>query len=226
MRLYRFSLAFLLTFFLSTLAACSSGGSQAGGASEGKPDYNETKSMVLDILHSKEGRDTLRDIVKDPAFKTSMIVNEQDISSALIKTLNDEKNQKHFFEVEMKDPKFAAAIVKASKKEQQLILKQLIKDPEYQQSMLTLMKSPEYQTMTIALMQSPEYRQYLMKVMAESLQNPEFRLMFMDVVKEAIGSGAGVSQMGAGGAGKKAGGQEKGDKKDKQDESGSDESSK
>jgi spore germination protein D len=221
MRLNRFSLVFVVAFFLSSMTACSSGGGQQGRAEEEKPDYNETKSMVLDILHSKEGKDTLRDMVKDPVFKSTMLINEQDISTALIKTFNDEKNQRHFIDIQMKDPKFAAAVVKASKKEHEMILKQLIKDPDYQQSMLTLMKSPDYQNMTIALMQSPEYRQYMMKVMAESLQNPEFRLMFIDVVKDAIRSGAGVSKMGAEDkeGGKKPGGQEgkKGDQEGKKD---------
>lgn len=236
MRLNRFPLALMLAFFLSSVTACSSGG-QAGSANETKPDYNETKTMVLDILHSKDGKDTIRDMVKDPAIKSSIVVNEQDISTALIKTLNDEKNQKQFMEAQMKDPKFAAAIVKASKKEHEKILKQLMKDPEYQSSMLTLMKSPEYQTMTVSTMQSPEFRQNLMKVMAESLQNPEFRLMFMDVVKEAIRSGAGVSKMGGEGkgeekkggqegkqeGGKQEGGKKQEDQKDKQSESGGDE---
>lgn len=215
MRLNRFILAFAVAFFLSSMTACSSGGGQASRAEEEKPDYNETKSMVLDILHSKEGKDTLRDMVKDPVFKSTMLINEQDISTALIKTFNDEKNQKHFIDIQMKDPKFAAAVVKASKKEHEMILKQLIKDPDYQQSMLTLMKSPDYQKMTLALMQSPEYRQYMMKVMAESLQNPEFRLMFMDVVKDAIRSGAGVSKMGAE---EKGGGKQAGDQKGKKEE--------
>ncbi|WP_018131491.1 spore germination lipoprotein GerD [Effusibacillus pohliae] len=205
-----------LAFLVSGLTSCSSGGGQS---SPQKPEYNQTKAMMLDILHSKEGIDTLKDIVKEPTFKQSIVITDHDMTTAIVKTLNDEKTQKRILEAQMKDPQFAATMVKTAKKEHETMLKQLMKDPEYQQSMLALMKSPDYQQMMLSVMQSPQYRQQVMKMMAESLQNPEFKLVFMDVVKEAIRSGAGVSKMGAEEQGQK---KEEGRTKKKEQEGGQD----
>ncbi|BCJ87298.1 spore germination lipoprotein GerD [Effusibacillus dendaii] len=199
-----------LTFLVSSLTSCSTGGNRNAQASDQqqKPDYNQTKSMMLDILHSKEGRDTLTDIMKEPTFKKNLVVTEQDVSSAIVKTLNNDQTQKRILEAQMTNPNFAATMVKASKQEQQKMLKQLMKDPEYQNSILTLMKSPDYQRLVLTTLESPEYRQQTMKILAESLQNPEFKLIFMDIVKEAIRSGAGVSKTGGQQGGKQQGGQD------------------
>lgn len=207
-RLPRFLSLAAVVFLLSSLTSCSPGGGGQAQAQQ-KPEYDQMKSMVLDVLHSKEGVDTLKDIAKEPSFKKTIIVTDQDVTSAIQKTLNEDKKQIQIMEAQMKDPKFAAAMVKASKKEHETLLKNLMKDPDYQSAMLTLMKSPEYQKMVLTVMQSPEYRQQVMKIMADSLQNPEFKLVFMDIVKEAIQSGAGVSktQGGKEGGGKEGGGE-------------------
>lgn len=190
-----------------SLTACSSGGRSTAQSQSDSPEYDKTKTMTLDILHSKEGIAALKDIMKDPSMKQSGGSSESDMSSAVAKTMSSEQGQK-LLKQQLQDPKIAASMVKATKKEHEQMLKTLMKDPEYQQSMLSAMKSPEFQSMAVSLLQSPEYRQYTMKVMADSLQNPEFRLMFMDIVKEAIRSGAGVSQMGAQGGGQQGGGQQ------------------
>lgn len=199
------SILLALAFLATSLTSCSSGGSQSSAQSEQRPDYNQTKTMMLDILHSKEGKDTLKDIIKEPTIKRSLVISDQDVSSAIVKTLSDDKNQKQILQAQMSDPKFAAAMVKAAKQEHQTMLKQLMKDPDYQQSILTLMKTPDFQNMVLTIMQSPEYRNQVMKIMADSLQNPEYKLVYMDVIKEAIRTGAGVSKMGTAGGGGQGG---------------------
>lgn len=149
--------------------------------------------MMMDILHSQQGKQALKDILQDPSFKQSLAINQQDINQALTKAITSGGPSNNMIQSQMKDPQFASAMVKAAKKEHQDLLKTLVKDPEYQTQLLTLMKSPSYQQTLIPLMQTPECRQAIMKVMMDSLQNPEFKLMYMDTVKEAIRSGAGVS---------------------------------
>lgn len=199
----------LASFVVSLLAAgcgsSSSGQSATSSSSQAqeinyKTDYNNTKTMVMDILHTKEGKEGLKDIFKDPTFKQALSINEHDVNQALTKSITSGAN-KNLIEAQMKDPIFANALVKASKKEHQEMLKALMKDPEYQNDMLTLLKSPSYQQTLIPLMQTPEYRQTIMKIMLDSLQNPEFKLIFMETIKDAIRSGAGVSKPSASGQG-------------------------
>jgi spore germination protein D len=174
--------------FISTLSACGSkektGRSQAA---EAHPDYNQTKSMVLDILHSREGMLALRDILRDPTFKQSLAINEQDVAQALNKSLTDGPNHQ-LIEIQMRDPKFAAALVKSSKQEHMELLKTLMKDPEYQKDLMNILQDPQFAKYQISLLHTPTARQELMKVMNEALQNPEFKLSVINSIRENLGT--------------------------------------
>ena len=215
----------------ATLGGCGSSGAQgssSGGSkeTEAKPQYNETKQMVLDILHTKDGLDTLKDIVRDPSFKHSLAINEADVSVAMQKALTDGSAHMSLTE-QMKNPKFATALAKTFKKDNETVLKSLMKDPEYQEMMLTLLKSPDFTRTLYDLMKTPEYRKQTMAIMTEALQNPEFRLMFTDLVKEAIQSGATPRTPGqAKAAGQEAGGGGQGGAEEKKEQEGGDQKKK
>lgn len=192
-----------------------------GTASQG--NYNDIKTMVLDILHSQQGLSTLKEIAKNPEFKKSLTISDTDIQSILEKTMMKNENQA-FLQDQMKDPKFAASIVKASKQQQTQIMKQLMTDPEYQAAMMSLMKSPEYQKMLMDVTKTPEYRQQTMSIMTQALQNPEFKILFMETVKEAIKQGA-TAQTSQGGQGQgKSSSQDKSQDKQKEEKSSDEES--
>lgn len=224
------ALAIILTF--TTVGGCGSQGGQMQGGSGGaqetdaKAEYNETKSMVLDILHTKEGMDALKDIVRDPTFKHSLALNETDVQIAMQKALTDGTNHVTLME-QMKNPKFATVLAKSFKNDHEKIIKNLMKDPEYQEMVLTLLKSPDYQRMLYDLMKTPEYRKQTMTIMTQALQNPEFRLVFMELIQESIKAGVtertpnekkkmGQLEEGGGEEGKKKeeGGEEGGKKKE------------
>ncbi len=155
-----------------------------------QPGYSEIKSIVLDVLHSKEGMATLKDTISSPDFKRSAAVTENDISAAVEKTLQQGQN-KSFLTQQMKDTKFAAAVVEASKTQMTQVQRQLMKDPEYQKELLTIMKSPEFLQTQFELLKSPEYRKEIMAIMTEALQQPTFRLLFQDSMKQAVKDAGG-----------------------------------
>lgn len=218
-------MVFLLTF-VSVNGCSSGGGSQSqssGGAQETEANarYNETKSMVLDILHTKEGMDTLKDIVRDPQFKHSLAINEADVQIAMQKALTD--GSAHLtLQEQMRNPKFATALAKAFKKDNEKTLKLLMQDPEYQMMMLDLMKSPEFTRNLYDLMKTPEYRKQTMAIMTQALQNPEFRLMYLELIKEAIREGTTERTPNE----KKAQGQSTGGGEEKKKEEGGEEKKK
>lgn len=211
----------LSLFFL--LTGCSAGGEQSTtGQSDqsqkqaaGKPTYPDIKTMVLDILHSKEGMTTLKDTMSSPEFKRSAAITEVDVQAALEKALSQGQN-KSFLSSQMKDTKFAAAVVQSSRPQMVEIQKGLMHDPEYQKELLTLMQSPEFQQSQFELLKSPEYRKEIMKIMTEALQEPTFRLLFMDSMKEAVKAAGGGDKQKMGqqqqGKGSKKGGQDKKEK--------------
>ncbi|TCP52255.1 spore germination protein D [Tumebacillus sp. BK434] len=221
------SVAIIIAFVM--IGGCGSQ-PQAGGSSsretDAKAQYNETKQMVLDILHTKEGMDTLKDIVRDPQFKRSLAINETDVQVAMLKALTD-GSAHATLEEQMRNPKFASALAKSFKKDNEKVLKDLLKDPEYQQMMLVLLKTPEFTQNLYDLMKTPEYRKQTMSIMTQSLQNPEFKLLYLDLLKQAIREGtteltptekkkAGIESE----AGGKAGEKKEGEKKKKEGEGG------
>ncbi len=200
---------------LSTLAlgvfiivGCGASGGGAGAdvsGAAGQPDYSATKQMVLDILHSQEGKTALQDIMKDPAFKQQIIVSDADITKAVTASIESKKTQS-FLSDQAKDPKFAAALSKALQPELIQTSKQLMKDPEYQKDLLVIMESPEFTKHLQTLLESPSGRQQMMKVMTEALDNPGFRIKFEQSLKQAVAdqmksTGGGQQQSGGGKSG-------------------------
>jgi spore germination protein D len=211
---------------LSTLAlgalvivGCGAGGGGAGAdvsATTGQQDYGATKQMVLDILHSQEGKTALQDIMKDPAFKQQIIVSDSDITKAVTASIESKKTQS-FLSEQAKDPKFAAALSKALQPELIQTSKQLMKDPDYQKDVMVLLKSPDFTQHLQTLLESPDGRKIMMKVMTEALDNPGFRIKFEQSLKQAVsdamkstGGGGGKQQAGGGQGGQGGGGEEGG----------------
>lgn len=220
------SVAIIFAFVM--IGGCGSQPQGSGGSqqTDAKAQYNETKQMVLDILHTKEGMDTLKDIVRDPQFKRSLAINETDVQVAMLKALTD-GSAHATLEEQMRNPKFASALAKSFKKDNETVLKELLKDPEYQEMMLVLLKSPEFTQNLYDLMKTPEYRKQTMAIMTQSLQNPEFKLLYLDLLKQAIREGtteltpnekkkAGIESEGGGG--KEGGKKKEGDGEEKKKE--------
>lgn len=198
-------------------------GASAGsaGASGSQPDYSGTKQMVLDILHSGDGKKALSEVLQDKSLKAQYLVSQTDLSTAMEKALTSGQNKSLLTE-QLKDPKFAAALAKAIQPELIDQQKQLMKDPAYQKDMMVLLKSPDFSKQLETLTQGPEFRGQIMKVMTEALQTPSFRMQFQDALKQAVAesmqsaggqtsgqkgsSGSGGSGGGSGGSGGGSGG--------------------
>lgn len=176
-------LASLLLVLGVGCGANTSAGADVSGASQ--QDYGATKQMVIDILHSAEGKTALQDILKDPTFKQQMAVSETDVAKAVQNTI-DSKSSQSFLAQQAKDPQFASTVAKAIQPELMQANKQLMKDPEYQKEMLVLLKSPEFTKNLQDLLQTPEFRTQLMKIMTDSMQTPSFKVKFEDAIKQAV----------------------------------------
>ena len=203
-----FKLKNVLSFFmvLFLLSACNNQGQQQQKA---EPDYKETKTMVLDILKTDEGKKAIQETIKEPG----VLMKEATIQSTVEKTLTDPKNQQGFKEM-MKDPKVAESFAKAIQDEHKKIIKDLMKDPEYQQMLIKVMKDPKFEENLLEVMNSSAYRQQAMSIMKDSLESPMFKIEMIDLMveaqkeamkpekKEKGGGGEGGGGGGGGGGGK------------------------
>lgn len=188
------------------LSACGGGG---GEASASQPDYEETKKMVVDILKTDDGKKAIQDIMSDEKMKQQLIMDEGVVKETIVTTLTSDKGSE-FWKKSFEDPKFAEAMAKSMKGENEKLLKDLMKDPEYQGMFIEIMKDPEIQKEIGETLKSKEYREHLQQVVTETFESPLFKAKIQDILIKAAGEmqGQGGEEGGQeGGGGESSGGE-------------------
>jgi len=182
----RFLFAAAAALAVLTLTSCGQDQSRSDSM-----NYHEVKSMVLDILKSEDGRKAVREASfrfdGPDAHKLEILATGQgqQLQMAVREVLSDPAYATSLKEA-MIDPIFAAEFAKAIASEDKKIHKDLMKDPEYQKSMIELFKSPEVQTAILETMRGREYREMMMTVIKESLETPIFRQELLKLMEKAL----------------------------------------
>ncbi|MFC5452249.1 spore germination lipoprotein GerD [Paenibacillus aestuarii] len=199
-----------IILFAVLLSSCGTDNSSQN-QSQGNT-YKETKSMVLDILKSDDGKKAIsaanRSIMNGDVGAAGLAGQSQikllsaneslQLQMAVKDVLTAEENNK-FLQDMMKDPKFAGDFAKAIQKDTKQMYKELMKDPDYQKSLVDVMKNPDYEKMVLDVMKTAAYRQQMMTVMQEALQSPLFKAQMVDLLKAAIDQQSKPEQLSTGG---------------------------
>ncbi|WPS88066.1 spore germination lipoprotein GerD [Brevibacillus halotolerans] len=148
-----------------------------------QPDYKSTKTMVLDILQTDEAKKTMESMMKDESFQKNLIMNPETVRTTLIQSIAKPDNP-HIKQA-FKDPKFTSTLAKSMKDENKKLLKELMKDPEYQQMMLSILKDPDYEKSLLDLMKTSAYRKQTMQIMKDSLESPMFQAEMLKIMTKA-----------------------------------------
>ena len=181
---------------------------ESGG---GEPDYEETKKMVVDILKTDDGKKALQEVMGDDGMKEKLIMDQTVVTDTIQASLTSDKG-KEFWKKSFEDPKFAQSIAKSMKKENEELLKNLMKDPEYKGMMIEVMKDPELEKELTTVLKSKEYREHLQKVMTETFESPLFKAKLQDLIVKAAEEiptqkpEGGDESGGGGGGGDESGG--------------------
>uniref|UniRef100_A0A4Y8PUG5 Spore germination GerD central core domain-containing protein n=2 Tax=Paenibacillus athensensis TaxID=1967502 RepID=A0A4Y8PUG5_9BACL len=195
------------------LSSCGTDNSASAGQSQGM-NYKETKTMVLDILKSEDGKKAIslvnRSIMNGDVGANGMAGQSQikllsaneslQLQMAVKDVLTAQENNK-FLQDMMKDPKFAGDFAKAIQKDTKQMFKELLKDPEYQKNMVDVMKNPDYEKLVLDTMKTAAYRQQMMTVMQDAIQSPLFRAQMVDLLKAAIEQQSRPEQLPSGAQG-------------------------
>ncbi|MBB5174947.1 spore germination lipoprotein GerD [Texcoconibacillus texcoconensis] len=176
---------FLITsaVFIVLMTGC------AAAEEQSQPDYESTKKMMVDMLQTDEGKQSIQEILQDEEVQQSLIIEDEFVKDTIQETLTTEKG-KEFWQVMMEDPEFAQTFAESMQEENEQVLKHLMNDPEYQEMMMEILKDPEMEQSYLELMESKEYRQQVMNVMNEALESPLFvgklKNILDDVVEEQM----------------------------------------
>ncbi|EFV74236.1 spore germination lipoprotein GerD [Cytobacillus pseudoceanisediminis] len=210
---FRLLLPLALVFFIS--------GCGQGETGNGQMDYEQTKKMVVDILKTDEGKKALEELMADEKMQQKMVMDQKVVADTIEKTLTSDKGTE-FWKKSFDDPKFAESMAKSMQKENEQLLKDLMKDPEYRGMMIEVLKDPELEKEVTDVLKSKEYREHIQKVMTETFESPLFKAKIQDILLKAAeetksgqqggeesggeGGGQGADQGGGGGGGGQGGG--------------------
>lgn len=192
----RLLLPFAIVFFISGCAQGESG--------NGQMDYEQTKKMVVDILKTDEGKKAIEELMTDEKMQQKLVMDQKIVSETIEKTLTSEKGT-DFWKKSFEDPKFAESMAKSMQKENEQLLKDLMKDPEYRGMMIEVLKDPELEKEVTNVLKSKEYREHLQKVVTETFESPLFKAKIQDILIKAAGEVKGGDQEGGEGGGEGGG---------------------
>lgn len=167
----------LLLLSIVFLSSCSS--SQGGGG--GQVDYEQTKKMVVDILKTDDGKKAIQDVMSDDKMKEKLVMDQKVVAETIQQTLTSEKGTE-FWKKTFSDPKFAEGVAKNMKTENEKLLKDLMKDPEYRGMMIEVFKEPEIQKEVADSLKSKDYREHLQKVITETMESPLFKAKMQEML--------------------------------------------
>lgn len=159
-------LLILALLFITSCAAVEDQGSQ--------PDYESTKKMMVDMLKTDEGKKSIQEVLSEDEVKQEIVLEQALVKETIQQVLTSEKG-KEFWQELMQDPEFAATFAESLQTEVEKVLKNLMKDPEYQGMMMDILQDPEMERAALDLMKSKEYRQQVMNIMADAFESPYFK---------------------------------------------------
>ncbi|TCP24200.1 spore germination protein D [Scopulibacillus darangshiensis] len=174
------AIPFIIFSFILLLSGCSSGQQQSG-----QPDYQETKKMFIDMLKTDEGKKAVQDIMKDEKVKEQIVLNNDFVKKTITDALTSDKGKK-YLESLFSDPKFSNKVAKVMQKNNEKMLKSLMKDPEYQAMMMDIFKAPKMEKEYLDLMKTKPFREQMQKVIMDTISSPLFATQLEDAVKKAV----------------------------------------
>ncbi|QUG43467.1 spore gernimation protein [Psychrobacillus sp. INOP01] len=168
----------LLLMSLGLLASCSSPATQ--------PTYEENKKMFIDALQTEDGKKAIRTLLSDPQFKELLVLDSEQVKTSVEETMLS-KEAEDFWKEVYSDPKFSETMAKSMVKQQEELMKALMKDPTYLKDLETFFGSAEMKKELAKVLESSDMRKEMQKVVEETIQSPLLQTKWQKLVEEAGG---------------------------------------
>lgn len=170
-----------LCFLVLLISGCAASGSVQGSST----NYQETKRMVIDLLKSDQGKQAIKDILNDPTVKEEIVMKQDFVKTTIENTLASDKG-KAYWTTLIEDPSFSSKLAKTMQKQDETVLKSLMKDPTYQQLMTNILKSPDLEKNYLDLMKTPPFRKQMQQVVIDTMSSPLVATQLSDALKKAV----------------------------------------
>ncbi|MFF2754713.1 spore germination lipoprotein GerD [Psychrobacillus sp. NPDC058041] len=179
----------LILLTIGLLAGCSSSNSSP-------PSYEEMKKIVIDALQTEEGKKSIRKLLDDPEFQSMLVIDSDQVKKSVEQTMLS-KDAEDFWKEVYQDPKFSEKMAKSMVKQQEELMKALMKDPDYLKDLESFFASADMKKEIGKILQSTDLRKEMEKVVEETIQSPLLQTKWQKLVEEA---GSSSQQKGGGGS--------------------------
>lgn len=179
-----FAVSILMAVMLTSCGAEPSSGSQ-------QISYKDMKSMVIDILKTEDAQKALQESTiqssgASGSYVGMLSVQDQEQVKLAVKEVLVSPDYDKVIHSLMTNPRFAGEFAKAVNDQNKQIHKDLLKDPAYQQDLISVMKNPDMERVILDVLQSTQYRKHVAAIMQENMQSPLVRLQILDLLQKAV----------------------------------------
>jgi spore germination protein D len=168
------------------------------------------KKIVIDALQTEDGKKSIRKLLDDPDFQALLVIDSEQVKKSVEQTMLS-KEAEEFWKEAYQDPKFTDTVAKSMLKQQEELMKSLMKDPTYLKDLETFFASADMKKELGKILQSTDMRKEMEKVVEETIQSPLLQTKWQKLVEEAGSQqkGGGGTSAGGGGGGESSKDKEK-----------------
>ncbi|MEK4487676.1 spore germination lipoprotein GerD [Psychrobacillus sp. FSL H8-0484] len=178
----------LILLSLGLLAGCS-------GTPSTPPSYEENKKMMIDALQSEDGKKAIQKLLEDPKFKELLVIDSEQVKKSVEKTMLS-KEAEDFWKEIYQDPKFTETMAKSMMKQQEELMKSLMKDPTYLKDLESFFGSADMKKELEKILKSTDMRKEMEKVVEETIKSPLLQTKWQKLIEEAGSQSGGGSSSG------------------------------
>jgi len=160
------------------------------------PSYEENKKMMIDALQTEDGKKAIRKLLEDPEFKSLLVIDSEQVKKSVEQTMLS-KEAEAFWKEMYQDPKFSETMAKSMLKQQEDIMKSLMKDPTYLSDLESFFGQKEMTKELEKILKSTDMRKEMQKVVEETIQSPLMQTKWQELILKSGGQSA--SESGASG---------------------------
>ena len=171
--------------------------------------YDEIKKIMVDSLQTEDGKKAIREMLNDQAFRDLLVLEHDEVENAMKTTLLSTEAEE-FWKKTFEDPKFKEAIAKSMKDQQEDIMKKLMTDAEYQQTLTKFFDQPDMQKQFESLLKGSVLRKQMEEVVMETIENPLLQTKWAELIRSTGETGGSSKKEESGGGGDKKSGSESG----------------
>ena len=146
--------------------------------------YDEVKKIMVDAVQTEEGKKAIRQLFEEKSFRELLVINTEEVKKATEETLLS-KEAEEFWKKTFEDPKFKESFAKGMKKQQEDLMKDLLKDASYQEDLIAFFNQPEMQKQLESILKGSKMKKEIEKSVMDTIENPLLQSKWQELIRKS-----------------------------------------